>query len=217
MDDDDISLPKRLEKQVTFLEKYPDYQACICVLDFIDLDGKIINNNIDLLFYDREYYPLNRDPYQMKEQHIERVLGALTCLTKESFINCNGYRVANDLIIEDLDFTFRFFRKYKAACIGVEYLYLYTSPEENFGDNLSSQDSIKYVKRHIVCYISHWFRSRNMNDPVEEGLKLDEIISLITKLPKSDRYVIYESVRYWASLIMKEKKYQEGEQKNIYP
>ena len=206
MDDDDVSLPKRLEKQVAFLEKYPDYNACICMLQFINLDGKIINNDVNLLFHDREYYPLKRDIYQKKEQHIERALGPMTCLTKESFINCNGYRLADHLIIEDLDFTFRFLRKYKGACIGGEYLYLYTEPLENFGDNLSSKDCINSVKRYIVCCISDWFRSRSMNDPVEENLKLDEILSLITKLPKSDRHVIYECARYWALYIMKEKK-----------
>ena len=106
MDDDDISLPKRLAKQVTFLEKYPDYNACTCGLQFIDLSGKPINNNVNPS-YEGGYYPIEQEPYKNKIP-IGSGLGPATCLTKESFINCNGYRLADHLIIEDLDFTLRF-------------------------------------------------------------------------------------------------------------
>ena len=209
MDDDDISLPRRLEKQVAFLEKYPDYYACICGMQSVNLNGKPIHNYANP-FYDMEYFPLEREPYKNKH-HMEWGLGATACLTKRSFINCNGYRVADHLIIEDLDFTFRFLRKYKAACIGGEYLYLYTYPYENFGNNITTKNYTKFLKRHIACYISAWFCSFNMPDPVEEDLKLDEIISLITKLPESDRYVIYESIGYMVAYIMKTKNISEIE------
>ena len=63
-----------------------------------------------------------------------------------------------------------------------------------------------FVKRHIACYVSAWFCRGNMTDPVESDLKLDEIISLITKLPKSDRHVIYESACDMTGYIMKTKK-----------
>ena len=156
MDDDDISLPKRLEKQVTFLEKHPEYNACTCMWQLVNSSGKPIGNNANL-FYEEEYYPLEQDPYRNK-QHIKYGLGLVTCLTKESFINCNGYRLADHLIIEDLDFTLRFLRKYKGANYsGGEHLYLYTDPGENFGNNLSTKDYIIFVKRHIACYISAWF------------------------------------------------------------
>ena len=45
----------------------------------------------------------------------------------------------------------------------------------------------------------------NMKDPVEEKLKLNNIISLVTKLPKSDRYVIYESISHLSSHVMNTK------------
>ncbi len=208
MDDDDISLPKRLEKQVIFLEKYPEYDACICGLQFVDLNGRPINDNMNQS-YEGSYYPIEQEPYKNK-QCIEWVLGPMTCITKKSFINCNGYRITDHLIIEDLDFTLRFLRKYKGAYYkGGEYLYLYTDPNENFGNNLSTKDYMTFVKRHIACYISAWFCRGNMADPVESDLKLDEIISLITKLPKSERYVIYESIKYMLPRIMKAKKISE--------
>ena len=162
-----------------------------------------------------EYFPVERAPFNGK-WHPECGLGSTTCLTKKSFINCNGYRVADHLVIEDLDFTLRFLRKYKTAIIGGEYLYLYTYLNENFGNNLNTKDCMKFLKRHITSYISAWFCSHNMADPVEEGLKLDEIISLINKLPKSDRYVIYETVRYMVPTIMATKKYHIESQKYIF-
>ncbi len=204
MDDDDISVPNRLAKQVTFLEKYPDFSACRSETLFINLDGESIKHNRNS-FYKRAYNRLVQPPYK-NIQHSRHVLGASICLTRESFINCNGYRVAEHLIIEDLDFTLRFLRKYKAARIMGEPLYLYTHPHVNFGNNRSTKDCINLLKRHIACYISAWFCSRNMPDPVEEDLTLDEIISLITKLPKSDRYLIYKSIRNMVPSIMKTKK-----------
>ena len=205
MDDDDISAPNRLEKQIAFLEKYPDYSACICGIQFINLNGEFIINNNANVFYEEEHYPLIQDPYKSKQLN-EYGLGTWTCLTKKSFINCNGYRIADHLIIEDLDFTLRFLRKYKGACISGESLYLYTAPEETFGNNLSTKDCINFLKRHIACYISDCFRRYNITDPVEENLKLEEIISLITKLSKSDRYLIYKSVCYMVPRIMAAKK-----------
>ena len=204
MDDDDVSVPNRLAKQVTFLEKHSGFSACRGETLFINLDGESIRHSRKS-FHKRVYYRLAQDPYK-NIQHGRHVLGHSICLTKESFINCNGYRVADHLIIEDLDFTLRFLRKYKAARIMGEPLYLYTHPHVNFGNNLTTKNCVDFLKRHVACYISAWFCSRNMADPVEENLTLDEITSLITKLPKSDRYLIYKSVRNMVPSIMKTKK-----------
>ncbi len=208
MDDDDVSAPNRLDKQVTFLEKYPDYDACTCGSQVVNLEGKPIYNETNPL-YDIDYFPVKHGPFNNGKWHPECGLGPTACLTKESFINCNGYRVADHLIIEDLDFTLRFLRKYKTAIIGGEYLYFYSDPHTNFGSNLNTKDCIIFFKRHVVSYISAWFCSHNMADPVEEDLKLDNIISLITKLPKSDRCLIHKTAIYMAPSIMKAKKISE--------
>ena len=204
MDDDDVSAPNRLETQVSFLEKHPDFSVCRGRLQFINQDGEAISHDRNL-FYKREYYPLVQDPYKDR-QHSGYILGPSICLTRESFIDFNGYRTDENLIIEDLDFTLRFLRKYKGARMMGDPLYLYTDSGVNFGYNLTTKDCINFLKRHVACYISAWFCSCNMPDPVEEGLKLDEIISLITKLPKSDRYLIHKSVRYMIPGIMKTKR-----------
>ncbi len=205
MDDDDVSVPNRLKKQVTFLEKHPDYDACTCLVQIVNMEGKPFNNDGDPLF-DIDYFPIERGPFNKGKWHHQCGLGPSTCLTKESFINRNGYRIADHLIIEDLDFTLRFLRKYKSAIIGREYLYLYTDIQATFGSNLSTKDSINFLKRHVACYISTWFCLRNMPDPIEENLKLDEIISLITKLSKSDRCLIHEGVTYMVQSIMRTKR-----------
>ena len=214
MDDDDVSLPNRLEKQVIFLGKYPDYDACTCETQKINLTEKSINNEVTPLF-DIDYFPTEQGPFNNGKCNYRWYpdcgLGSTTCLTKESFINCNGYRTAGHLIIEDLDFTLRFLRKYKTAVIIGGHLYLYTNPHASFGNNLSTKDCIKFLKRHIASYISAWFCSCNMPDPVEEDLSLDEIIALITKLPKTNRYLIYKSIRYMIQNIMRTEKISRKE------
>ncbi len=197
MDDDDISLPNRLEKQVSFLEKYPDYSACICNTKLVDLNRKPIDSDPNP-FKEWNYFLLESAPYK-NTQSLEYILGPMACLTKKSFIASNGYRLAEHLITVDLDFTLRFLQKYKGAFIGGEYLYLYTEASKN----LATKNHVEFLKRHIACYISAWFRNANMPDPVEENLELDEIISLITELPESDRYVIYESLDNMLPYIMK--------------
>ena len=214
MDDDDISVPNRLEKQVSFLEKYPDYDACTCGAQLVNLNGEPINNKVNPL-YNIDYFPVDQGPFNDGEWHPQCGLGSTTCLTKKSFINCNGYRTADHLIIEDLDLTLRFLQRYKTAIIGGEYLYLYTDPRINFGNNLNTKDCMSFLKRHIACYISAWFSSRNMADPVEENLTLDEIVSLITKLPKSDRYLIHQSAKYMVRRIVKTKKISRQKAKEI--
>ena len=199
MDDDDISLPNRLEKQVAFLEKYLDYSACICNMKSVDLNRKPIDSGPNP-FKEWNYFSLEGTPYKNK-QPLEYILGPMTCLTKESFIASNGYRLAEHIVTVNLDFTLRFLQKYKGAFIGGEYLYLYTEASKN----LITKNYVEVLKKHIACYISAWFCNADMLDPVKENLKLDEIISLITELPESDRYVIYESLDNMLPYIMKTK------------
>ncbi len=43
MDADDISMPQRLEKQVSFMNENPNVGVCGTMVQFIDYDGKVVN------------------------------------------------------------------------------------------------------------------------------------------------------------------------------
>ncbi|MDR2410364.1 MAG: glycosyltransferase [Bacteroidales bacterium] len=64
MDADDISLPKRIEEQVKFLQTHPDYGICGCSVWHIDKDGKKIGKSL-LPFSnsDIQYYKIFSSPF----------------------------------------------------------------------------------------------------------------------------------------------------------
>lgn len=57
MDADDISTPDRLEKQVAFLDKHPEYAICGCQAKVIDNNGLPTGQILNL--YDNEYLQIN--------------------------------------------------------------------------------------------------------------------------------------------------------------
>ena len=46
MDDDDIAMPNRLDKELAFLELHPDYILVSCLCEFITEEGKVIGQSI---------------------------------------------------------------------------------------------------------------------------------------------------------------------------
>lgn len=59
LDADDISLPKRLEKQIDFLEKNPDFVLCGTGYHIIDKEGNIIKDIVYDTYSEKLYYDLN--------------------------------------------------------------------------------------------------------------------------------------------------------------
>ena len=221
MDDDDISLPRRLEKQVAFLDNNPKYHACACNLKKIISTHQILESNkISKFPHHNESGKNNKkrggeiDFIPSSHSYLTNIklhlyLDATAVFTKESFMACGGYRTS-DKIIEDLDFTFIFLEKFQAAKL-TEVLYYYTSPEDNFGNNLSTQSPIIFVNRHIVSYISAWCRLTGQTDPIDEDLSLDEIHQLVHQLPPKNRFIIYTTVLYMHVYVQKLNKYSYTE------
>lgn len=207
MDDDDISLPLRLERQLMFLENNPQFHACTCGFVPINTKGDIIAPNISPALESDENTGNGNIGFQVfprpliTNHPVYLTLGSTTFISKDIFIKCGGYRTSSR-IIEDLDFTLRFLEKYSMALIA-EVLYCYTKPSENYGNNMSTTNIIRFIKTHIASYLSAWFRIANMADPVEQGESLEEINQLIYKLPLRVRYIIYKSLLYMVDDIQK--------------
>ena len=206
MDDDDLSLPRRLEKQVAFLDNNPKYHACTGTWKTVNPANQLSESDkaLELSHFNKNgkknskkekkpsFIP-SRKPHS-RNIRISFGLGNIPILTKESFVVCGGYRTSNK-IIEDLDLTFIFLEKFQAAKL-TEILHHYTTPESNFGNNLTTQSPITFVKRHIACYVSAWYRLTNQRDPVEGDLSLDKIRQLVHQLPPKNRFIIYKTVLY---------------------
>ena len=184
MDDDDISVPERLEKQLKFMENNPELDACTTMQEFINVDGRNLG-------YQRPMSDLlPRDTTMLKYAFpAPFILGPTTMIKKEAFDACSGFRVSPN-VIEDMDFTLRFQERFSAAIIG-EYLYKYVTPNKKFGYNVTTKDPVHYIKSYISSYLCAWFRRNVNSDPVEENKSLDEIMTLIPKLPEITRDSIY--------------------------
>ncbi|MGU9977157.1 MAG: glycosyltransferase family 2 protein [Candidatus Oxydemutatoraceae bacterium WSBS_2016_MAG_OTU14] len=200
MDDDDASAPTRLEAQVGFLEAHPDIEACTCQtlhLASYKLTKHTQYGSVDIAKLG--FMKVVEGPYAQKKP--PPVLGPATCLSKQSYMDCEGYR-ETQVVIEDLDFTLRFLTSKKMAYLNDRF-YHYYYPKERYreqkGDQGLCMDSpAEFIKKHIVCYISEWCRYHKRADPVEEGKTIDEILPLVDSLSTDDRYIIYDSLKYFA-------------------
>ena len=206
MDDDDVSLPLRLEKQVAFMDNNPKYQACTCTWKKLHFEYQLfeLDKILDPSHHNEQvkknkkkvkkidFTPSSRP--RSTSLKIDFWLDATTVFTKESFMACGGQRTS-DKIIEDLDFTFIFLEKFHAVRL-TEVLYYYIVTESNLGNNVATRTLIRYMKRHVVSYISAWYRLTNQPDPVEGDLSLDEAHQLIHKLPPENRFAIYMTILY---------------------
>ena len=190
MDDDDASGINRLEAHLDFLRRHPSYHACKC--DILSID---------------EYYPgigssgihevglEIKSSFDYKTKRYIDVLGPTSFIEKKTFNDIGGYRQGKT-IIEDLDFTLRYRRRFHWAVMTGNYLYFYTFPSDNnAAESLSNQDVHNFVCRYISCFVSDWCYQNKISDPVEEGKEQDEILAILSQIPWFDRYRIYWTMK----------------------
>ena len=199
MDDDDISVPKRLEKQLNFLEHNHKFSACVSLLEFIDHNEKNIGYEIP----SADQLPSNN--IFLKNAFVSPfIINASAMIRKKDFITCSGFRTTSK-IIEDLDLTLRFEEKFSVAIYG-EYLYRYTRYDSNSDHNLSHKNPVHKMKSYIATYVSAWYRRNNKEDPIESDEPLDKIMDLIPNLPQVTRESIYRRwVPGWSRVIKTKK------------
>ena len=186
MDDDDLSTPTRLEKQVSYLKSHPTLHACVPFIENVYRDGEFFSYSVyhaDRLS-NKKYFIKNCFP-------VPFVLNATTMIIKAAFNKCNEQRTSNN-IIEDLDFTLRFQEKFAAGVVA-EVLYKYTLPYDNFGSNNNTRFPVHIFKAYIATYISAWCRRNGEGDPIKNNRSIDDIMKLITKLSVDIRKELYNS------------------------
>ena len=186
MDDDDRSLPRRLEEQLNFLRQHPQFTACVCYVYSIEVTPKGIQR--------RRLSKRRRDGLALNKERLKNVskvsfsLSPMTMITKEAFGACGGYRSLFQ-VMEDLDFTLRFQEKFRVGVVA-KPLYEYTKAEGNFCKNMTTTKPVQNLKYVLACYISAWYRRNTLKDPVEQSVGLDEVVHKGAQLPKSVRFHI---------------------------
>ena len=196
MDSDDACAVNRLELQLDFMVKNSQHSACGLshLSSIIDYYPGVVATGSD------EFRVIHDSPFHNKQ--LFAVLGPHSFMTRESFIQIGGYRSPRT-IVEDLDFTLRYSNHYSWAIVDNRRSYFYNAPSTNPGEGEVNNDVLNYPKRIIACYISEWCRINNMQDPVEQGKSLDEILEIANRIPSKDRAIIYRNIRYFRETLSK--------------
>ena len=193
MDDDDRSLPERLNVQLNFLQQHSQFAACICHYYTVETpDGRTQRKKLAMKRHDA----LAISDTELKNiLPVPFTLSPMTMITKEAFKICGGYRPLFQKN-EDLDFTLRFQEKFRVGVVP-KPLYEYTSPQNDFSRNMTTAKPIQNLKYTLACYISAWYRRNLSRDPVEQGPSLDEIIHIGSQLSKAVRFhILYQCSDY---------------------
>ena len=200
MDDDDISLPERMQQQSIFLRAHPDIAAVNCA--HIGIDG---NDHINKHYNHGEPIPI------WKETVIQRtappisdnqmvVIGAPSMVTKSAFLAVNGMRSFFS-VAEDLDFYHRIEEMFPVACIP-SVLYHYRSV--NNPEQLTQSRNFFYY--HYAAKISALYRRRGQVDPIDQQTNMDDLIKLFPLFPKE---IQRNLIRQWYKSLMKNIRQEE--------
>ncbi len=186
MDDDDISMPKKLEKQLLYLENSPSEMACVCGYYYIG------QNQVIARGYEHSQ-PLKESPHNL---HIPSsfILSAVSFFNKESLLAIEGWRPIFTSA-QDLDLTLRFQEKYSAGVVR-DFLFLYSHPAYFKYPQISSQNLIKRLYCHILAYASAWYRRYKGYDPLTSPITESTFIQLVNPLPKQIKRAIFHSAAY---------------------
>ena len=188
MDDDDISIPTRLEKQLKFMQQNRSIDACVSPMECIDSNGQYMHNTM----YSSGILPTDKE-FLKYSFHPPFILGPSTMIKKKAYVECGGYRV-NTVPIEDLDFTLMFQEQFKAEAMH-EILYRYTLPSANIGNNQNTRNPIKYINTYIAIRINFWCRQNKISEPLYQEQPLKEIIKFIPLLPPVASEMLLRDIR----------------------
>ena len=176
MDDDDISHPQRLEKQLAYLRQQPHIDACICNMALFHQEGKIKKEV-------KTHSSTRHNSNMMDVPCPWLVLNATTMMTRRSFQNMKGYRPFFHCA-EDYDLSLRFQEQFNAGVVS-ETLYYRRNADGK--ETITNKNFINIMEEHLIAHISAWHRRSERKDPLDENKSSQEILALVSDMPASAR------------------------------
>jgi len=160
MDDDDIALPARLEKQVVFLRENPDFASVSVRCETMDEDDSFIK--VTKVRKERQEAGL---PLSVLAREAVAV-NQSTMLRRSALVAVGGYR-SFFTVGEDYDLALRLAEKFGVACIN-ETLHRHRQYAPRGGVNLMSSHAL--APFYCAAVFSSHCRRHGAADPVGEGV-----------------------------------------------
>ena len=178
MDDDDISEPQRLERQMAFLDKHPNFDAVKPLMTFIACNGRTLKKeqppNIG-----KESAPYAEIGSDHKACLPSVYIYGSSIMARTGVLKTTGY---NPLFhySEDLDLTLRLLeQKHSLACMH-EHLYQYRKYGKKHFSHSANPQIILYV---LVAYLCALYRQQNKPEPLKESVSIKSLLPLLARLP----------------------------------
>ena len=174
MDDDDISHPQRLQKQIDLMHSRPDIAACVCRLEPVG---------------DRARKPQPAPTIKNKWMWE----GGAHLIRRDAYLALGGHR-AYFRLCEDLDFFLRFDERFSYESIN-ETLYFYRKYRVGGARNLTNSPPLEILPYYAAALISAHCRRGGFPDPIEENPPLESLPHFIPELPEDYRIRLLHKAR----------------------
>lgn len=130
-DADDISLPKRLDTQISFLEENSDFGLVGTYVDIIDKIGRVVNS---------EALPVNDQEIKSELMKRNCFFHGTTVFSKKAYLNVGGYQ-PDFIVAQDYDLWLRMVEKYKVKNIPI-VLYQYRKTETSISSKMKEEQRV---------------------------------------------------------------------------
>ena len=194
MDDDDHSLPTRLEKQAAFLHSHPDIDCCVTWMSHMDKSGKRIRAACP---------PIPLPSFFVESDSPVHHIGQRAMIRRRTFEEVGGFREYYR-ITEDLDFTLRFWESRRALGIVAEDLYRWRMYRGTARSNLTGGFPLREFKYIATVLISTNCRRLEKDDPVAKNIPLNKMMESLADLPEEARVYLMRHARNCARRILRE-------------
>ena len=194
MDDDDHSLPTRLQKQADFLHSHSDIDCCVPWTSVMNESGKLIR-------------AANKPPspliFPVEFSHAPCLTGAPTMIRRRAFWSVGGFR-EYFRIMEELDFTLRFLGSRRIIGMIGKDLYRqrdYSSRRKK--TNISGGFPLLRFKYTAAAIASSNCRCEGRQDLIIKAPPLNEVMKELAKLPEAARVYLLPVARKCARRILR--------------